>query len=98
MCTSEIFGLFSNLEIEIWFCKQNCKMAYVLALPEAMCEILMKFMIHILKALDISYWKMQEKFEIITNHKLQFWTTVEILQNFVAFSEYMNFTLDFCIW
>ena len=54
-------------------------MAYVLALPEAMCEILMKFMIHILKALDISYWKMQEKFEIITNHKLQFWT--KLLKN-----------------
>ena len=40
--------------IEIWFSKQNFKIAYVLALPEDICEIQMKFMIHILKALDIS--------------------------------------------
>ena len=53
--------------IEIWFCKQNCKMAYVLALPMDKCEILMKFVIHILKALYISSWKMQEKVEIIKN-------------------------------
>ena len=62
--------------IEIWFCKQNCKMAYVLALPMDICEILMNFLIHILKALDISYWKMQEKIEKITNHILQFWTKI----------------------
>ena len=48
-------------------------MAYVLALPENICERLMKCIIHILKALDISYLKIQEKVEIITNHKLQFW-------------------------
>ena len=60
--------------IEIWFFKQNCKIAYVLALPEDICTIQMKFVIHILKALDISYWKMQEKLEIITNHILHFWT------------------------
>ena len=63
--------------IEIWFFKQNCKIAYVLALPEDICAILMKFVIHILKALDISYWKMQEKVEIITNHILHFWTILD---------------------
>ena len=62
--------------IEIWFFKQNCKIAYVLALPEDICAILMKFVIHILKALDISYWKMQEKVEIITNHIVHFWTKI----------------------
>ena len=41
---------------------------YVRALTEDMCEILMKCMIHILKALDVRYSKMQEKVEIITNH------------------------------
>ena len=51
-------------------------MAYILALPENICERLMKCMIHILKALDISYWKIQENIEIITNHKLQFWTKI----------------------
>ena len=51
-------------------------MAYVLALPMDICEILMKFVIHILKALDISYTKMQEKIEITTNHLLQFWTKI----------------------
>ena len=51
-------------------------MAYVLALPMYICEILMKFVIHILKALDISYTKMQEKIEITTNHLLQFWTKI----------------------
>ena len=51
-------------------------MAYVLALPMDICEILMKFLIHILKALDISYTKMQEKIEITTNHLLQFWTKI----------------------
>ena len=49
-------------------------MGYVLALPEAMCDILLKCLIHILKAHDISSWKIQEKVEIITNHRLQFWT------------------------
>ena len=36
-------------------------MGYVLALPEAMCDILLKCLIHILKAHDISSWKIQEK-------------------------------------
>ena len=36
----------------------------------------MKFVIHILKALDISYRKMQEKIEITKNHLLQFWTKI----------------------
>ena len=49
-------------------------MACVLALPTDICEILIKFVIHILKALDISYLKMQEKNKITTNHILQFWT------------------------
>ena len=51
-------------------------MPHVLALPTDICEILMKFVIHILKALDISYTKMQEKIEITTNHLLQFWTKI----------------------
>ena len=51
-------------------------MAYVLALPTDICEILMKFVIHILKALDKSYTKMQEKIEITTNHLLQFSTKI----------------------
>ena len=51
-------------------------MACVLALPTDICEILIKFVIHILKALDISYLKMQEKNEITTNHILQFWTKI----------------------
>ena len=51
-------------------------MGYVLALPEAMCDILLKCLIHILKAHDISSWKIQEKVEIITNHILQFWTKI----------------------
>ena len=51
-------------------------MGYVLALPEAMCDILLKCLIHILKAHDISSWKIQEKVEIITNHILQFWTQI----------------------
>ena len=54
--------------IEIWFCKQNCKISYVLALPMDVCEIQMKFVVHVLKALDISSWKMREKNEIITNY------------------------------
>ena len=40
-------------------------MGYVLALPEAMCDILLKCLIHILKAHDIGSWKIQEKVEII---------------------------------
>ena len=51
-------------------------MGYVLALPDAMCDILLKCLIHILKALDISSWKIQENIEIITNHILQFWTKI----------------------
>ena len=51
-------------------------MGYVLALPEAMCDILLKCLIHILKAHDISSWKIQEKIEIITNYLLQFWTKI----------------------
>ena len=51
-------------------------MGYVLALPEAMCDILLKCLIHILKAHDISSWKIQEKIEIIKNNKLQFWTKI----------------------
>ena len=51
-------------------------MGYVLALPEAMCDILLKCLIHILKGHDISSWKLQEKDEIITNHILQFWTKI----------------------
>ena len=51
-------------------------MGYVLALPEAMCDILLKCLIHILKAHDISSWKIQEKVEIITNYLLQFWTKI----------------------
>ena len=51
-------------------------MGYVLALPEAMCEILLKCLIHVLKAHDISSWKIQEKVEIIKNHILQFWTKI----------------------
>ena len=51
-------------------------MGYVLALPEAMCDILLKCLIHILKAHDISSWKIQEKVEIIKNHILQFWTKI----------------------
>ena len=39
--------------------------------------ILMKYLIHILKALDISYWKMQEKVEIITNPIVHFWTILD---------------------
>ena len=39
-------------------------------------EILMQFVIHILKAVVISYWKMQDQVEIITNHMLQFWTKI----------------------
>ena len=57
--------------------KQNCKLAYLLAIPGDMCAILMKYVIHILKALDITYWKMQEKVEIITNHILHFWTILD---------------------
>ena len=49
-------------------------MGYVLALPEAMCDILLKCLIHILKAQDISSWKIQEKVELIKNNILQFWT------------------------
>ena len=41
-------------------------MGYFLALPEAMCDILLKF----LKAHDIRSWKIQEKVEIIKNHTL----------------------------
>ena len=63
--------------IEIWFFKQNCKIAYVLALPEDICAIIIKFVIHILKALDISYWKMQENGEIISNHIVHFWTILD---------------------
>ena len=51
-------------------------MGYVLALPEAMCDILLKCLIHILKAHDITSWKIQEKIEIITNYLLQFWTKI----------------------
>ena len=51
-------------------------MGYVLALPEAMCDILLKCLIHILKAHDISSQKIQEKVEIIKNHILQFWTKI----------------------
>ena len=51
-------------------------MGYVLALPEAMYDILLKCLVHILKAHDISSWKIQEKVEIITNHILQFWTKI----------------------
>ena len=51
-------------------------MGYVLALPEAMCDILLKCLKHILKAHDISSWKIQEKVKIITNHILQFWTKI----------------------
>ena len=58
--------------IQIWILKQNCKIAYVLALPEDICAKLMKYVIHILKAFDISYWKMQEKVKIITN-----WTILD---------------------
>ena len=51
-------------------------MGYVLALPEAMCDILLKCLIHILKAHDISSQKIQEKVEIIKNNILQFWTKI----------------------
>jgi hypothetical protein len=51
-------------------------MGYVLALPKAMCDILLKCLIYILKAHDISSWKIQEKFEIIKNNILQFWTKI----------------------
>ena len=47
-------------------------MGYVLALPEAMCDILLKCLIHILKAHDISSWKIQEKVEIIKNYIYNF--------------------------
>ena len=43
-------------------------MGYVLALPEAMCDILLKCLIHNLKSHDISSWKIQEKGELIKNH------------------------------
>ena len=33
-------------------------------------------MIHILKALEIGSWKMQENVEIVTNHKSQYWTKI----------------------
>ena len=41
-----------------------------------MCDILLKCFLLILKAHDISFWKIQEKVEIITNHILQFWTKI----------------------
>ena len=75
--------------IEIWIFKQNCKIAYVLALPEDICAILMKYVIHILKALDISYWKMKENVEIITNHILQFWTKIPKSGYCGAFNNYL---------
>ena len=52
---------------------------WVLALLEDKCAILIKFVIHIMKALDISYWKMQEKVEIITNSILDKNTQKRIL-------------------
>ena len=41
-----------------------------------MCDILLKCLIHILKAHDISSWKIQEKIEIITNHFEHYWTKI----------------------
>ena len=56
--------------------KQNCKLAYLLAIPGDMCAILLKYVIHILRALDSSCRKIQEKFEIISYHVSQFWTKI----------------------
>ena len=61
--------------IEIWFCKQNCKMAYVLVLPMDICEILMKFVSHILKALDArKTWNNHKSYITILDKYTQRWT------------------------
>ena len=63
------------MTLQVSLCRKNnfihqfiCRLSVNIC--SAVCEILMKYVTHILKTLDKSYWKMQEKIEIISNHNL----------------------------